>query len=177
MICNGNFYLATSQQQLGLVTRNPNTQNSYENILGILIPTVGIVVSPLGLVFDKFGINSSIFFFVYACVISTGLGVIRNLPLQILRFIVFSIYYPYTYTVWADFITKVFGLETFGVQFGIIAAIAGVEQFAITVLQDYAIENNSFDWINIGWIFVTLLGLVYPIVTIFGNPPKSNRIQ
>jgi len=166
MICNGNFYLATSNQQLELITSNQNTLNLYGEILGILIPTLGIVVSPLGLVFDKFGINSSIFFFIYSCVIATGLGVIKNLPLQIFRFIVFSIYFPYTYTVWADFITKVFGLETFGVQFGIIAAISGVEQFAVTVLVNYAIEKkNTFDWINIGWIILTLLGLVYPFVT------------
>jgi len=179
MICNGNFFLATSNQQLALVSKNHDTLNLYAEILGILIPTVGIIVAPFGLLFDKYGINSSIYFFVYCCILSTALGVVRNLPLQIFRFIIFSIYYPYTYTVWADFITKTFGLETFGVQFGIVAAVSGIEQFALTSVVNYAIQTNNFDWINIVWIFITLLGLIYPLATIWGNNPipKNKSIQ
>jgi len=177
MICNGNFFLATSDQQLGLITKNNNDLNLYRAILALMIPVLGILSSPLGLLFDKFGINFSIFFFIIICIISTGLGVVKNLEIQILRFILFSVYYPYTYTVWADFLTKRFGLATFGLQFGIIAAVAAVEQFALSPLINYAIIANSYDWVNISWIILTVLGSIYPAVNIFAKFRKQKWLR
>jgi len=167
MISKSSFYLATSNQQLRLVTNNEDTQNLYEYILALMIPVLGMAVSPLGLIIDKFGINVAVYFYVAMSCICDVLGIVRNSPLQILRFIVFSIYYPFTFTLWADFIAKKFGFINYGVLFGIVALVSGIFGFAETSLVNFAVETNQYDWVNIGWMICTILGLIYPVVTTF----------
>jgi len=164
MVVCGNFYLATSNQQLDLLTDDAALKSTYSVVLAYMLPIIGIVSAPAGLVLDRFGVNAGIFFFVTLCCIAHGIGIIRNMPLQIVRFVLFSIYYPYTYTLWADIICKKFGFATYGVLFGVVAAVSGVFGFATTALVNFAIKTNQFDWINIGWIFGTLMGLIYPVI-------------
>jgi len=107
------------------------------------------------------------FFFVVLSTAAHAIGIMRILPLQIVRFVLFSIFYPFTYTLWADFIVKKFGFANYGVLFGMVAAVAGVLSFATTALVDFTLNTGQFDWVNIGWIGATVIGLVYPAVMMF----------
>jgi len=167
MVVSSNFFLATSNQQLDLITKDSSLKNTYAVILAYLLPTIGLVVAPLGLILDRYGINTGIFFFVALSCIGHALGIIRNMPLQIVRFVVFSTYFPYTYTLWADFIVKKFGFSTYGVLFGVVAAVSGVFGFATTALVNFAVTTNQYDWVNIGWILCSILGLIYPVTMLF----------
>jgi len=164
MISMGNFYLGTANYQLALITSDSDEINQYAGIFAILLPVLGIVAAPIGLLIDRFGINSGIFFFVTLAAICHAIGIVRNLQLQIVRFIGFSIFYPYTYTLWSDFIFKKFGFINYGMLFAAVALMSGILSFATTALVDYAVASNQYDWINIGWIGCVLAGLIYPVV-------------
>lgn len=167
MVSMSNFYLATSDQQTMLVTTDKKTLTQYGHILAIILPVLGIVTSPMGLIIDNFGINVGILLFVVLSTSAHAIGIIRILPLQIFRFVIFSIYYTFTYTLWADFIIKKFGFANYGVLFGIVAAVAGAFSFATTFLVDFTLNTGQFDWMNTFWIGATTLGLVYPAVVMW----------
>ncbi len=67
-----------------------------------------------------------------------------NLPLQMLRFIVFSIYFPFLYAVWGAFINMQLNYENYGILYGLIAVVAGCVNLISDPLVAYALKQNSF---------------------------------
>jgi len=156
-----NFFLSTSDQQLGDI--NPAKEPEYSIIFGLMLPIVGFVVGPVGLVVDKLGINAGIYFLIFLTTVSSIIGMINNMPAQIVNFLVFSVYFPYIYSLWATFLILRFGYDNYGVLYAGVALTAGIVNLAGTPLADYAAKHNNFFEINLALLVASLVLIIYPI--------------
>jgi hypothetical protein len=164
LITKGNFFLSTSTAQLRFSFEgkvDPNLISEYGHILGLLIPVCGLIMSPGGILIDYFGLVIPIFFEIVLSSLSAACFYFRIPQLQILRYIIFSIYYPFTYTLWADFLIKKFGYEYYGSLYAIIAITSGSINFVNTALLDLPQTYTVYFWINTGWILASLAFIPY----------------
>jgi hypothetical protein len=170
LITKGNFFLSTSTAQLRLSFEgkvDPNLISQYGHILGLMIPIFGLVMSPGGLLIDYFGLVIPIFFEIVLSGLSAACFYLRDQPVQIFRYIIFSIYYPFTYTIWADFLIKKFGYEYYGSLYAIIAVTSGLMNFLNTALLDLPQSYDVYFWINTGWILVSVAFVPYCLYYFF----------
>eukprot|EP01119_Soliformovum_irregulare_P017872 TRINITY_DN5375_c0_g2_i1.p1 TRINITY_DN5375_c0_g2~~TRINITY_DN5375_c0_g2_i1.p1 ORF type:complete len:457 (-),score=105.61 TRINITY_DN5375_c0_g2_i1:78-1448(-) len=164
LILKTNFELSTTSQQLSLLIPTDPHQDLYLTIFGAFVPALGFVSGPLGIVMDKFGISAGTILLLFMSALSSAAGVIANGGVQIFRFAIFSIYFPFIYGVWGATIAYRFGLENYGFLYGLISIFAGCLNFAATPLSDMAVAANSFFAVNIGFLVVNCLLVIYPAI-------------
>eukprot|EP01126_Amoeba_proteus_P052758 TRINITY_DN639_c0_g3_i7.p1 TRINITY_DN639_c0_g3~~TRINITY_DN639_c0_g3_i7.p1 ORF type:complete len:448 (+),score=78.44 TRINITY_DN639_c0_g3_i7:81-1424(+) len=115
LVLKANFFLATYNQQLEILTHDDHeTIEKYSTILGILIPSFGIGIAPMGLIPDYFGINVSVTILLLISIGDVVCALFTNLQLLLFRFVLFSLWYPFTFATWVTFIAKKFGYRHFG---------------------------------------------------------------
>lgn len=177
LVFKSNYFLSTSDQQFSRGLQG-NKLSQYNYIFGVVLPAIGMLAGPIGILFDKFGENVALLLLILLSCISSVCGMITNVSestfgaLQITRMFVFSTYYPMIYGVWAFFIIKKFGSENFGVLYGLIAIIAGVVNLAASnPLVDLSLnkENGSFFKANLILVSIGAAFAIYPILIIIRN--------
>jgi MFS family permease len=175
LIYKSNFFLATSPDQFQLHLP-PHLYNKLNTMFGAVLPIVGVLAGPLGLIFDKAGENVALLILITLSSVSSVCGMMVHTStntfasLQVLRMFVFSAYYPMTYGIWAFFIVKKFGTVNFGVLYAIIAACAGVVNVtASNPLINYSLNKGSFVEANTLLVCIGAAFSIYPIVQIIRN--------
>eukprot|EP01125_Pyxidicula_operculata_P005006 TRINITY_DN1846_c0_g1_i1.p1 TRINITY_DN1846_c0_g1~~TRINITY_DN1846_c0_g1_i1.p1 ORF type:complete len:445 (+),score=49.90 TRINITY_DN1846_c0_g1_i1:60-1394(+) len=161
-VLDGNFFLATSDQQLSLISDDEDLVNEYSTILALMIPSVGLVLGPVGLAIDKLGIAAGCIFLVVVSAGTTVAALFPIMPLQLFRFILFSIAYPYTYALWASFLVEMFGYDNYGVLFSGVALCSGLLNLIGNWLISEALEKG-FYLVNLVLTGVSGVFLIYPI--------------
>jgi len=184
LIMKSNFYLSTSFTQLNLITNNQDQINNYEAILSLLIPIIGFVVGPIGLVVDKLGLNAGAFFLIALSILSSVLGMIKIMPLQIVKFVTFSMYFPYIYGYWCTFLAYKFGFDNFGVLFGVVAVTAGCVNFVGDPLANYITtptleseQEHRLFVVNLAMLAASAACLIYPIISVIYNLTHKKEQQ
>eukprot|EP01114_Cavostelium_apophysatum_P013383 TRINITY_DN3231_c0_g1_i1.p1 TRINITY_DN3231_c0_g1~~TRINITY_DN3231_c0_g1_i1.p1 ORF type:complete len:452 (+),score=11.25 TRINITY_DN3231_c0_g1_i1:62-1417(+) len=173
LVMKSNFYLATSDAQLSFMSDDKNNVDLYSKIFGLMLPLVGFAVAPIGLVVDKLGLAAGAFFLLTLNAISSGIGLVQYLPIQIVNFITFSMYYPYIYGYWSTFLVYRFGFDNYGVLFAGVAIVAAVLSLAGTPLSNLATTPDQTFWINVGLLIGSAVFVVYPIGLIIFNRRRS----
>jgi len=145
--------------------------DKLQTIFGAVLPGVGILAGPVGLIFDKFGENVALFLLIILSSVSSVCGMLVTAPpnvfagLQIVRIFVFSLYYPMIYGVWAFFLVAKFGTTNFGVLYAIIATMAGlVNVTASNPLINFATKQNSFFEANTILLSIGGVFALYPLI-------------
>jgi len=177
LVFKSNYFLSTSDQQFSLRLHG-NQLSQYNYIFGVVLPAIGMLAGPIGILFDKFGENAALLMLITLSSISSVCGMITHVSnsgfgvLQIVRMFVFSTYYPMIYGVWAFFILAKFGSENFGVLYGFIAILAGVVNLAASdkmVQFSLEKEGGSFFVANAILLSIGAVFVIYPIVVIIRN--------
>lgn len=177
MVFKSNYFLSTSDQQFSLQLHGDKL-SQYNYIFGVVLPAIGMLAGPIGIIFDKFGENVALILLLTLSSVSSVCGTITHVSesvfgvLQIIRMFVFSAYYPMIYGVWAFFIIAKFGSENFGVLYGFIAIAAGVVNLAASdplVQFSLAKEKGSFFVANTILASIGAVFLIYPIAVIIRN--------
>lgn len=177
LVFKSNYFLSTSDQQFSRLLSGDKL-SQWNSIFGVVLPAIGMLAGPIGILFDKFGENVALILLIGLSSISSLCGMITNVSestfgvLQIIRMFVFSAYYPMIYGVWAFFIIKKFGSENFGVLYGCIAILAGVVNLAASdPMVDFSLakENGSFFMANLILVSIGAVFAVYPIAMIIRN--------
>jgi len=162
LILKSNYYLATSDIQLGMMSSNGDEIALYAKIFGLMMPIIGFLVGPIGIVVDKAGVDVSGIFLVILSGISSFIGFIEYLPIQVINFFVFSMYFPYIYGYWCSFIVVKFGFEDYGVLYAGVAITAGVVNLAGIPLATYPDTQR----VNLVLLIVNSALLIYPIASL-----------
>eukprot|EP01126_Amoeba_proteus_P020875 TRINITY_DN2118_c0_g1_i5.p1 TRINITY_DN2118_c0_g1~~TRINITY_DN2118_c0_g1_i5.p1 ORF type:complete len:316 (+),score=53.65 TRINITY_DN2118_c0_g1_i5:351-1298(+) len=163
------FSLSTFHQQLMIITHGNTTQVLYySNILGIVLPTLGIVVAPLGLFIHRFGVEMSISLLL-SLVLGDLLCAISGLvSLVLLRFVLVSIWISYCFAVWIVFIEKKFGYAFYGGLFSVVGTSSAILLFANGALINFATSRgwNGFFVVYLFQIILVCLLFLYPIAAL-----------
>lgn len=175
LVFKSNFFLSTSNGQFAqLDILSDSQQTTYNFIFGVILPGMGILAGPIGLIFDKFGENFALVVLIVLSSISTICGmIVHNVSnelfgtLQIIRMVIFSFYYPVIYGVWAFFIMAKFGNTNFGVLYGVVAIFAGILNLAASN-PTISFANNQPDFFTINLLLTCIGGvfIVYPILNL-----------
>lgn len=179
LILKANFFLATYDDQIELLTDDNEIVDRYETILGLMIPAIGLGLAPMGLFPDHFGVNASVVLLLILSIGDVVCSLFPNVELQLFRFVLFSIWYPFTFATWVTFIAKRFGFTHFGGIFAVIAAVTGFVVMANNVMIDYAVANGKegFMWCSVWQITVCGVFLILAIMlwvwTLYKNHKKS----
>eukprot|EP01130_Rhizamoeba_saxonica_P000128 TRINITY_DN10141_c0_g1_i1.p1 TRINITY_DN10141_c0_g1~~TRINITY_DN10141_c0_g1_i1.p1 ORF type:complete len:437 (-),score=55.67 TRINITY_DN10141_c0_g1_i1:23-1333(-) len=181
LIMKSNFFLGTSYQQLRDILHDKTLVDQYNSYFGIMLPVIGLVVGPIGVIIDKAGINIGILFLLILSTLSSICSIITNPAVLWVRFSIFSIYYPYIYGIWSDFISKNFGWESYGTLYAGVAFMACLVNLLGTLLANYAVKGDKFVSINIMLMVGTSVLCLYPIIMGIKNlsrlPKKFERIN
>jgi len=170
LVLKSNFFLSTSTQQFQLYIPAGEV-DKYVSVFGIVLPAVGVLAGPVGLLFDRFGENVALLILIGLSSLSSLCGMLTFVHpttfegLTVLRMFVFSVYYPMIYGVWAFFIVAKFGSVNFGVLYGVIAVIAGIVNLsAADPMVHFAFAQNSFFDANLILVSIGGVFAIYPLV-------------
>lgn len=172
LVYKSNFFLSTYDIQFAYHMSSSQAAK-YVNVFGVLLPGIGILAGPIGLIFDKFGVHAGL---VMVIVLSTACSVCGLLvqsaqifaAFQIVRMILFSIYFPMIYGIWAFAIMSFYGNLNFGALYGTIAICAGiVNLFATNPAGDYALRHHSYTFINLLFACIGAAFVIYPVIMLF----------
>lgn len=168
-----NFFLATYNEQISFLSDDPKVIAKYQDMLGWMIPAIGMSVTPLGAFPDRFGVNSSIILLLVMSASEVACSLSANLHLQIFRFVLFSIWFPFMFATWVTFQAHKFGYKHFGTISGIIATTCGAVAFANKSIIDYATETGQlgYRWVATWQIVICgiflILGIFLWVWTIY----------
>eukprot|EP01126_Amoeba_proteus_P020865 TRINITY_DN2118_c0_g1_i17.p1 TRINITY_DN2118_c0_g1~~TRINITY_DN2118_c0_g1_i17.p1 ORF type:complete len:487 (+),score=64.34 TRINITY_DN2118_c0_g1_i17:92-1552(+) len=169
LIFQGTFFMSTFHQQLMIITLGNSAQVlHYSDILGILLPTLGIVVAPFGLFVHRFGVEMSISLLL-SLVLGDLLCAISGLvSLVLLRFVLVSIWISYCFAVWIVFIEKKFGYAFYGGLFSVVGTSSAILLFANGALINFATSRgwNGFFVVYLFQIILVCLLFLYPIAAL-----------
>eukprot|EP01120_Amphizonella_sp_Union-15-10_P008466 TRINITY_DN3052_c0_g1_i1.p1 TRINITY_DN3052_c0_g1~~TRINITY_DN3052_c0_g1_i1.p1 ORF type:complete len:440 (+),score=58.88 TRINITY_DN3052_c0_g1_i1:94-1413(+) len=173
MVLKSNFLLGTSLEQLtSLDPTNQNKVNLYNTVLGFMVPIVGLIAGPVGLIIDKWGHEVGVLFLLCLSSTSSFIGLVPQLDIQLIRFFLFSLYFPLVYGVWSALIGIKFGYSNYGVLFGTIAIGCGALNFLATPLDSLSAYYGTYFWVNLGLLVLSSVFVFYPITSILLNKPK-----
>lgn len=180
LIFKSNFFLSTMDSQFQL-HMTPHQATVYSGAFGVLLPGVGILAGPIGLIFDKFGSIPAMMLLITLSTISSicGLMVYSNtifVVFQVIRMVIFSAYFPMIYGVWAFIIIEKYGTTNFGFLYGTIAVFAGILNIsASNPLNKSALHAHSYVPANFILAIVGGIFIIYPIVELVRR--RVNRVK
>jgi len=170
LVFKSNFFLSTYNDQFALHLSAAQV-SKYNTVFGVLLPGIGMLAGPIGIFFDKFGVNAALVLVVLLSTTSSVCGMLVYSTgifgaSQIVRMLVFSIYYPMIYGVWAFAIINKYGTSNFGVLYGIIAILAGILNIlASDPVNQHALKVNSYVHVNFFFAVVGFLFIFYPLIS------------
>jgi hypothetical protein len=141
----------TYDQQIEWLTNDPEVIDRYESLLGLMIPTIGLLIAPMGLFPDYFGVYASAILLLTLSAVETACSLSTNLHVQVFRFVLFSIWYPFTFATWVTFQAHKFGYTHFGGLYAIIAVTSGSVNFTNDALTFRVTTDgrSAMAWINV----------------------------
>lgn len=156
-----NYFVATVRSQEEYLLGDPELALKMNSIFDIALPLGGVVAIPLtGIVLD----NMETFHILIGLFISSVtvgvLGLIpRSFNAQLVGILILVVYRPFYYTVLSDYISKIFGFDTFGTVYGLLVCVSGTFNMVQSVLDKLThttFNMNPFP-INILLVLATIL--------------------
>jgi len=142
------------------------------------IYTFGVIFIPIvGLLLDKYGSLISMFVVGMMFVISSGLAISHNQPLQIATFVVISVANNFLWAVYFSFLASAFGFHNYGKLMGastIIIALVGLLQYP---LFDIAVGplNSDFSFIFVGFLIGSIGVLTMTTILLIKQFSRSSK--
>ncbi|SJM84813.1 probable protein FMP42 [Zygosaccharomyces bailii] len=132
-----NYFVATVRSQEEYLLGDPELALKMNHIFDIALPLGGVVAIPLtGFILDNMG-TYNILITVFTTSVTVGiLGLIPgSFIAQLIGILILVVYRPFYYTVLSDYISKVFGFDTFGTVYGLLVCVSGSFNMVQSVLD------------------------------------------
>ena len=139
-----NYFVATIRSQEDYLLKDPQLASKMNSIFDIALPLGGVISIPFtGLILDHLDTLSTLTLVSVASIAIGILGLIPNsFTANLLGILLLVVYRPFYYTVISDYVSKIFGFETFGTVYGALISISGVCNMLQSVLDNWT--HNTF---------------------------------
>lgn len=156
-----NYFVATIRSQEEYLLGDFEKAATMNSIFDVALPLGGLVSIPLtGIILDHFKTLDTL-----AIVMGTSItiGILGLIPhsfvSNLIGIVLLVVYRPFYYTVVSDYVSKVFGFDTFGTIYGTLICISGVLNMFQSVLDAWThniFKMNPFP-INFVLVLVTII--------------------
>lgn len=140
-----NYFVATIRSQEEYLLGDPKLAAKMNTIFDVALPLGGLVSIPFtGLILDSLDTLSTLSLVSLTSIAIGILGLIPNsFTANLLGILLLVVYRPFYYTVISDYVSKIFGFETFGTVYGALISISGAFNMLQSVLDKWT--HNNFD--------------------------------
>ncbi|KAK9240794.1 major facilitator superfamily domain-containing protein [Lipomyces kononenkoae] len=153
-----NYFVATIRAQYDFIFHSPDIASRINEVFDIALPVGGVITVPIaGYLLDHYSMAVALGVLLG---MGTTMGILGNFASIIAAYGnigIFVIYRSLFYTAASDYSAKVFGFETFGKVYGLIATISGVFNFAQSAFDHLTHEVLGRDPrpVNIGLLILS----------------------
>lgn len=133
-----NYFVATVRSQEEYLLGDSQLASKMNTIFDIALPLGGVVSIPFtGLILDHLDTISTLTLVSVTSIVIGILGLIpHSFSLNLIGILLLVVYRPFYYTVISDYVSKVFGFQTFGTIYGALISISGVCNMLQSVLDN-----------------------------------------
>lgn len=170
-----NYFVATIRSQEEYLLGSAEKAATMNAIFDIALPAGGLVSIPLtGLILDHFETLDTL---VLVAGTSITIGVMGLIPhsfvSNLIGILILVVYRPFYYTVISDYVSKVFGFDTFGTIYGTLICISGVLNMFQSVLDDWT--HNFFKMNPFPINFLLVLATIVSSFVLITNARREVR--
>eukprot|EP01080_Neovahlkampfia_damariscottae_P010066 gene10066-2488_t len=145
-----NIYIASLPSRIfALSNQNQALTNYYVEIFGWVTPVIIFVAPFIGLAVDKLGLKVTFPFIIILSTICTGVFFIPILWVQIVSFVMFTIWRGFFYSWSVSYIFENIGIQDFGKVMGILNFSNSVVSTLQYLILYVAIFTNTFFYVDI----------------------------
>lgn len=160
-----NYYISSVGSQLDAMGQTEDA--TYSTAFGLILPCGLFFNLGLGWALDRYGPVLGLTFVWLLAVLLSALSMVPVLPLQVVTFIVFTLFRGLNFCVMTVFISAVFSFQPLGSLVGMLTAVAGVIGLCNSALLAWALDTPdgvpNFQPVNAFLLAVMLACGLFPI--------------
>lgn len=163
-----NYFVATIRSQEEYLLDDPKLAKTMNAIFDVALPLGGVVSIPFtGLILDHLDTLRTLVLVAATSIVIGILGLVpHSFATNLLGIIILVVYRPFYYTVVSDYISKIFGFDTFGTIYGLVICISGMCNMFQSVLDGWTHTTFKMNPLPINYSLV-LITIVSSVVLIW----------